>query len=879
MLVIETQHAPHPQVRSLLRRRPFRLFLLLAYGLAAMFVGAKAYKDGYLSDYVMPYVRAAWTWPVNSIRALSAEPLRIGIDIKWEDYQQLAYQRKVALEATTLFSENQTFVPARFKLEHDEFPVKLRLKGDGVNHLMGDKWSFRVRTTGQNSFLGMVQFSLHDPSVRNWMFEWLGHRMMAREDIIALRYDLADVTLNGKRLGIYAIEEHFEKRLIEHNRRREGPLVRFNEDLMWHEITDQTRPFMGSETSGIGDYEVSEPEGFSSGRVMSNPVMRDLYLKSVGMLDAFRRGRLTTGQVFDVPLLARYFALVDLLGAEHGSRWHNIRFYFNPVTLKLEPVSFDLFGGQPTKALTISGISTTSAHDPLATHEAEFHRQLFSDHEFAARYLAELERVSRPAYLAESLKAVDTELQDALAVLYTEFPYYEFDPAVLERNQRYIRSILNPNRGVQARLRSLEGGELRLAVANITYLPVSIEAVESANGAVYRAVEPTVLNPRPFRSPVDFVERTFLGPEIDSADGSKDPPAYTILYRPAGTAAMQRAEVTPYSLPDPSVWTSDVQRQAGNLERFEFLEVEAAAKTIRIRPGKWTVSQDLVIPPGYTVRAGAGTELDLVKAAIFFSRSPLTWIGAEEAPIVVRSSDGTGQGMVVLQAGAMSELEHVHFEGLVNPERPGWKLTGAVTFYESPLTARSCVFRKNVSEDSLNTIRGSLRMERCAFVDTLRDAFDGDFCDVSMVATDFVNIGNDGFDVSGSTVLLENVTVDGAKDKGLSIGEHSRGVARGVAVRRARIGLASKDLSEFQIDGASLESCAYGPTVLQKKPEFGGGTLHVRRLSMTDVGQSYLVEEGSVLTVDGQPIASTTKDAKVIVYGTDSPFPIAKFSH
>ena len=70
----------------------------------------------------------------------------------------------------------------------------------------------------------MKQFSLHHPRTRNWLFEWLGHRILRREGTLALRYRFVDVTLNGKHLGIYALEEHFEKRLIEHNRRREGPM-------------------------------------------------------------------------------------------------------------------------------------------------------------------------------------------------------------------------------------------------------------------------------------------------------------------------------------------------------------------------------------------------------------------------------------------------------------------------------------------------------------------------------------------------------------------------------------------------------------------------------------------------------------------------------
>ena len=97
--------------------------------------------------------------------------------------------------------------------------VKIRLKGDGIDHLRGEKWSFRVRARGEGTLLGMKQFSLHHPRVRNWAYEWLGHRAMRREGVVSLRYKFVDLSLNGKSLGIYALEEHFEKRLIGETRR------------------------------------------------------------------------------------------------------------------------------------------------------------------------------------------------------------------------------------------------------------------------------------------------------------------------------------------------------------------------------------------------------------------------------------------------------------------------------------------------------------------------------------------------------------------------------------------------------------------------------------------------------------------------------------
>ena len=46
---------------------------------------------------------------------------------------------------------------------------------------------------------------------------------LRREGLIALRYRFHELFVNGESFGIYAFEEHFGKRLIENNGRREGP--------------------------------------------------------------------------------------------------------------------------------------------------------------------------------------------------------------------------------------------------------------------------------------------------------------------------------------------------------------------------------------------------------------------------------------------------------------------------------------------------------------------------------------------------------------------------------------------------------------------------------------------------------------------------------
>ena len=122
-------------------------------------------------------------------------------------------------------------VPAVLRLDSERTAVKLRLKGDRALHWASpERWSFRVEVKGDKTFLGMKRFSLHHAVARNYVYEWLFHTVLKREGIIGLRYRFVTLHVNGTSQGIYALEENFDKRLLENNKRREGPILKFAED-------------------------------------------------------------------------------------------------------------------------------------------------------------------------------------------------------------------------------------------------------------------------------------------------------------------------------------------------------------------------------------------------------------------------------------------------------------------------------------------------------------------------------------------------------------------------------------------------------------------------------------------------------------------------
>src|SRR3989338_2057374 len=204
-------------------------------------------------------------------QAIKAKNQMISIvkNIKYKNMKKLEYMRKALLgeAAEPLPSE---YVPAKIDYEGKSIPIKIRLKGARLTHYSdNDEWSFRVNVRGDNTIFGMKRFAIHKPRTRNYIYEWLFHEVLKKEGLIALRYKFINVTLNGKDLGVYALEEQFGKHLIEYNQKREGPIIRFIKGPHF-------------QRSSIVPYEIKE--------ILTSNDKREMLNKAVSLLESFRRG-------------------------------------------------------------------------------------------------------------------------------------------------------------------------------------------------------------------------------------------------------------------------------------------------------------------------------------------------------------------------------------------------------------------------------------------------------------------------------------------------------------------------------------------------------------------------------------------------------------
>jgi len=812
--------------------------------------------------------------PYNYIAGkIYSHPEKIYIDIDFEDYQKIVYHRNQALKKGIILEEDNEYVSATITNNDKTTKVRLRLKGDWIDHLEGDKWSFRIKVQDDKTLFGMRTFSIQDPKTREYLYEPLYHMALRREGIMAIRYNFIDVTINGNHKGIYALEEHFDKYLAENNEKREGVYLKFDEngyrEYLYHEKLF-TGVFSGSSIY-LNPYAASPLTTFRTNQVLADPIKKAQFDLATSNLESFRLGKLKTHEVIDIDILARYSALGMLLGSQHATKYNNIRFYYNPITSLLEPIGYDgslqeSLQRNRYKDLFIPSCIDNSNNEYIilgnCEYEMNYYNQLFGDSLFFEKYMQELERIGNKEYLESLLKEIDKDLKKDLLAIHSDTPSYHFSTDIFYQNIEYIDKLLNSAYTLHSYYQGVDAFErtIELKIANLQRFPIEIIDATYNDSVIFenilgrpvlQPVSPNVINHNSikFRIPAGFVWNESYVPNLK------------VRYRVFGTSQIKTNEVFPWGYLEEDFLEESILYNSLNITNAtQIISVDNATKTIQFKEGYFTLNETLLIPKGYTVHCASGTKIDLINSAGIISYSPILFYGTEKAPIEIISSDNSGQGLIVFNAGGQSILENVEFKGLTNLNQGGWTLTGAVNFYESPIIINHVLFSESHSEDSLNIIRSSFVINNTEFKDSFSDCLDIDFGKGVIENSLFINCGNDGADFSGSEIKISNVEIINAGDKGISAGEKSIVEIYNTRINKSNICIASKDISEVYIENFYGENCNYGFALYQKKPEFGPANINAVSVTFINTNKNYLVEKDSILTINDSIIIDTKKN-------------------
>ena len=588
---------------------------------------------------------------------------QIHIDIKFKHWLKLVKKREEALKVKILLKDPDDYVPGKIRFRGKTVNVKLRLKGDWVDHLEGDKWSFRIHVKGDNHLLGMRRFSIQNPRTRKFESEILYFEALKREGVLVPRYFFIEVFVNGKNIGLMALEEHFSNEMLNSQGRRESVIVKFDESLSWTPQRDLI----------FDSYELTKITAFRSNKIArSENLSSDLNIAR-GLLRAFVNKKLPPSKVFDPVLMGRFIAVSDVWRAWHQlGHWGNYRFYYNPVTALLEPIGFD---GNISHAQRLREPSPFS----MPVVSAIVH----GDPEIRQVYQETVEKLAREIEegITENWARPLSEKQ--MAILHKEFPFLqelEFDLIKKRTQETHHRIQATFKRYPELLQAYLVKEEMGFFLELVNPLPHGLE-VQDIKCAGKTEGENSALNfHSSFTLPL-LLNPTSLGdlPEIHRvAYQLRDKDCrLKVKVKIVAEDIVQWVEAQNYS-PILSQHPQPEMTLEKTLAEHPFLIFDKASQTLNVKPGKWEVKTWLAIPHNVELKISQGTTLQFDPESGLLARGSVTISGTENNPVVLmgRGNQNLWQGLSVLKSKKPSIWNYVTIRNTKGINNKGWVLPG-----------------------------------------------------------------------------------------------------------------------------------------------------------------------------------------------------------
>ena len=355
----------------------------------------------------------------------------VTLKINQRNLYNLELQRKNKLEG--LSEKVKKFSRASLNYNQSDFNIKLRVKGDRSLHWYNkDQTSYRIDLRGDDRIWGLEEFSVQKPITRNYIYEYIFHKFLETNKLIALKYFFINLSLNDTNQGIYAVEEGFSKELIERNKKRNGPIF-------------------GVEELNSINYPKIEYDLYSKNYWQSNHpgLIKNAYIK----LNEVKSKKKSIDKIFDLEKWATYFAIIDLTGNFHGSIPRSVKLYYNPVTAKFEPIGFDghynsnLF----QNFLILDFLDVENKNCGYICPEREWYLRFLKNDEFKDIYLQKLKEISSQKSIQDfykvNLESINFYNDQFLSeeskkdkVFYKGLGLYIFDQNYLFDRSNYIQN-------------------------------------------------------------------------------------------------------------------------------------------------------------------------------------------------------------------------------------------------------------------------------------------------------------------------------------------------------------------------------------------------------------------------------------------------------
>ena len=761
----------------------------------------------------------------NTIGIKGANFQVVSIDMKFDEYQKILNNRDRNInEGHAVYgAEDWTKGKISFSNIENQLRAKFRLKGTmSDNWISPDgKWSFRIKLRDDKRFRGMKEFSLFPPNVASGPLEWLFQIISKEKGLITLKTDIVKLYFNGKPLGYYYLQEHFGKELIESNERREGPIVGYGKERLikiWGADPKNILNVNGYNVSNLkitGNYNKLKTHQ----KTLSN--------YALGMLDKLRNRQEKPSNLIDVDSLSKLLAIRAILGSSELD-WKDIKFYYNPLSSKLEPVVRELHADYDLIDWWYRG---TRQLNTVKTDHTTFEDIIFSDNLIYERYIYFLRKFISEKLIQNVKQSNKSEYLKIMGALASSNNGQKWLEAAFIRQNKIEVALAYPD---PISINLLDGKYLN--VRNYQSFPVIIRNIKingkNINDTDLNIVIQGKINQEKFYETL-LIDKPIIGLNDDFK--------IEVLYSLFGDTKIKNTNVENFSIKF---------YQTENLDNYKKYFIEKNGE-LHNKQLETIINETVITPKDIKVKIFPGSKIEFKSNGQLIALGGISLNGEKDSRIIIKSSeDASSGGIFVSESEQTSFVQYTDFENLKGVILDNRLITGCINFFKSNVIIKNSTFHNNFNKDDfINIINSEFEIEDVIISNSFADAIDLDFSDGSMKNIKIYNPGNDGIDFSGSNVVLSKVIIKNSKDKALSVGENSKVNASSIIINNSFIGIAVKDGSKFIANISEMKNNKFDYASFIKKVEYGSPML---RIDNGPKNFNYILGDNASMNINGK---------------------------
>lgn len=770
---------------------------------------------------------------------------KIYIQIKFKQLKKLLKDREEALANGYL--DNPTIVKGKIIFRDKEYKAEIRLKGDLKDHWSSKhRMSLRIKLKNGETILGMNSFSIHKPQARQHPYDPVFQSLISDLNLLSIEAKYLDVKFNDKSWGIMNVEEHYSKQFLEKKQRKESLIFRFSDDLYWKNYSKSTRKI-------YSPYRLSDSKLF--GHVYgSKKVLQILDNRKIYSYVMNAKTELEHDYLYSIDEYMKLVFASIIWGDFHVLADANLKYYFNPYTLELSPISSDQgyfskldndwFGQKnsiyPNESLNqaLKAFKKYDLHKKKSIANEVIKSFDSSREKFQSfQGIFPLDMKKNISTLEENILLLKKNINEPFkSKIYHDFyNQSEFDTIPNEEQAKDFISHVS--------VRHFDNGNI--AIYNLLPLEVKVDKINIGD------------------SELVFQDLTIPKFEINLYDPFVIKTDFTGILDDRVRVYTSIGHETREHIAQPTILSKDISNPIINttIELPNFIK-QIGPKMYEFEQGDWTIMKSLVIDGDLQINQG--TNLAFCEKCYLIVKGSINVAGSTNKPVILEPINKSWKGLYVISKDKrVSKVKDLIIKNTVATSDGILNLTGGVTFYDVTLHVDGLEITNTKAEDAINIINSKIDIKNLVLKETISDALDCDFC-TGIIDNGFASdIQGDAIDFSGSNVLVKNFYVENVKDKAFSVGEGSEVTVSNSIIDNVGVGIASKDSSITYAENLEITNFKLAGAMTYTKKDIFLEQSEMRiRNSIIDGEVPYLRQNNTFMSVDEEIIQESILDVE-----------------